>query len=135
MTDYLGEWQPDYEIGIEDIDLQHHFFFNLINRITAEINNNADYQYRMDLINELQAYAKFHFISEENKMRKAEYPDFLRHRFRHFELIENLSRIGNLLYIEGDESDEFKLASFLKDWFLTHTRDEDRKFADYLLKR
>ena len=28
----LGAWEARYERGIEDIDLQHHSFFNLINR-------------------------------------------------------------------------------------------------------
>ena len=27
MSKHLGEWLADYELGIEDIDLQHHFFF------------------------------------------------------------------------------------------------------------
>ena len=87
MTDYLGKWLPEYEIGIEDVDLQHHFFFNLINRLARELILTQDIQYRIDLINELNAYAKFHFMSEENMMRKSEYPDFLHHKFQHIDLL------------------------------------------------
>ena len=63
MSKHLGEWESGYELGIEDIDLQHHFFFNLINRLSNELLQAKDVQFRLDLINELNAYAKFHFIS------------------------------------------------------------------------
>lgn len=135
MSEYLGEWQIEYELGIEDIDLQHHFFFNLINRIAKELHENQDEQYRADLINELNAYAKFHFISEENMMRKAKYPNFLHHKSLHIELIEQLSTKENLLLLTHGNNVEDAVVNLLGDWFLTHTKNIDREFAHYLQKK
>ncbi len=131
MVESLGLWQSNYELGVEDIDLQHRFFFNLINRLAAELLKTQDTQYRMDLINELNAYAKFHFISEENMMRKSNYPGFSYHKNLHFELIQQLSTRGNQLLLRDGNVAAAELIAFLGDWFLHHTREIDRKFAHY----
>jgi len=48
MQDTL--WHKEYEIGVEDIDLQHHYFFNLINRIETEIAGTDDRRYIESLV-------------------------------------------------------------------------------------
>ncbi len=135
MSKHLGEWLADYELGIEDIDLQHHFFFNLINRLASELIVNQDIQYRIDLVSELTAYAKFHFLSEENMMRKSGYPQFMRHKFQHIELIDSISRVSNQLFLTENDPEGKALINFLREWFLNHTRKVDKEFADYMLKK
>ncbi len=133
MAEYLGPWMASYELEVEDIDLQHRFFFNLINRLATELFQAKDVQYRIDLINELNAYAKFHFISEENMMRKSGYPGFSYHKGLHFELIQQLSIKGNQLLLTDGNTEAQAVIDFLGEWFLQHTRETDRKFANYLL--
>ena len=132
MTNHLGAWEACYELGVEDIDLQHHFFFNLINRLASELVRTDNVQYRGELINELNAYAKFHFISEENMMRKSAYPHFLHHQNLHVELIEQLSTRGSMLLIPEAHGATESIITFLGEWFLQHTREVDRNFARYL---
>ncbi len=132
MAGHLGAWEAGYELGIEDIDLQHHFFFNLINRLAKELLQANDAQYRGALINELNAYAKFHFISEENMMRKSAYPHFPHHQNLHVELIEQLSTRGSMLLLPDAYGATESIITFLGEWFLQHTREVDRNFARYL---
>ena len=132
MAGHLGAWEVGYELGIEDIDLQHHFFFNLINRLAKELLQANDAEYRGALINELNAYAKFHFISEENMMRKSAYPHFLHHQDLHVELIEQLSTRGSMLLLPDVQGATESIITFLGEWFLQHTREVDRNFARYL---
>lgn len=132
MAGHLGAWEACYELGIEDIDLQHHFFFNLINRLAKELLQANDAEYRGALINELNAYAKFHFISEENMMRKSAYPHFLHHQNLHVELIEQLSTRGSMLLLPDAHGATESIITFLGEWFLQHTREVDRNFARYL---
>lgn len=132
MAGHLGAWEVGYELGIEDIDLQHHFFFNLINRLAKELLQANDAEYRGALINELNAYAKFHFISEENMMRKSAYPHFLHHQNLHVELIEQLSTRGSMLLLPDAHGATESIITFLGEWFLQHTREVDRNFARYL---
>jgi hemerythrin-like metal-binding protein len=128
----LIDWNQKYDLGIEDIDLQHHFFLNLINRLSKDLfaSNNPDHQ--LSLISELNSYANFHFISEENMMREAGYPELETHKKHHFDIIESLCIEGNNFRLEPSQKELEKIISLLVDWFINHTSKEDKLFADYL---
>ncbi|HRY14473.1 MAG: hemerythrin family protein [Leptospiraceae bacterium] len=129
------EWKNDYEIGIEDIDFQHHFFLNLINRLSNELATVDDLNYREALINELSAYARFHFISEENMMYRTGYPDLEQHRNLHRELIDKLSNEELYLFLHRSSKSIEQIIDFLLGWFFNHTLNADRLFANYLIKK
>ena len=126
------DWQSSYELGIEDIDYQHHFFINLINRLAEDLTSSDDPEYRAGIISELNAYARFHFISEENMMLRAGYPDLKAHRSHHRELLDQLSIKQARLEIRHSEMEQRDMLDFLVHWFFQHTTREDRLFADYL---
>lgn len=126
------EWGPAYTVGVEDIDLQHHYFANLINRLAAESAAGAGDARRMALIDELVAYARFHFVSEENLMAEAGYPGLDEHRGLHRQLIDELSARVSLMRVRAGQSSAADLLHFLVQWFLAHTSREDRRFADFL---
>jgi len=128
-------WNSSYELGIEDIDYQHHFFLNLINRLSDELLKVKDTNYKFSLISELNAYARFHFISEENMMQREGYPALQEHKQLHRELIDQLSIRQNMLMLKGSEKEIAEIIDFLVTWFLNHTTHEDRLFADYLHNR
>jgi hemerythrin len=125
-------WNGSYEIGMEDIDFQHHFFLNLINRLAGQLLVTQDLDYRNALISELNAYAKFHFLSEENMMRREHYPLLEEHRNHHRELVNQLSVKQNMLLLEDSEQAAGDVLDFLVAWFLSHTTHEDRLFADFV---
>lgn len=125
-------WNKAYDLGVEDIDFQHHFFVNLINRLANELVETTDPDYQLGLISELNAYAKFHFISEENMMRREAYPKWEEHRQLHVELIDQLSAKENLLYMNPSSKTVDAIMDFLVNWFLIHTSQEDRLFTDFL---
>ena len=56
----LLDWNQKYELGIEDIDLQHHYFLNLIKKISNLIKHPNFRVFKSRLISELNAYARFH---------------------------------------------------------------------------
>lgn len=129
------KWHKSYEIGVEDIDLQHHYFVNLIGRIGEQIADSDNKAYIAALVNELNAYARFHFSSEETMMVHSDYPDYEEHKKHHIDLIQRLSVEQYKLLQEGSASKLEEITDFLMDWFLHHTRKEDKAFADYLHKR
>jgi hemerythrin len=126
------EWKPEYILGIEDIDLQHHFFLNLINRLANEFTLSNHIEYKTALIRELNAYASFHFISEENMMFRAGYPLLEQHKKHHLDLIEKLSNKGNSFRLNPTIEEGKNTINFLVNWFFEHTSKEDRLFTDYL---
>lgn len=128
------QWESKYELGIEDIDFQHHCFFNLIKRLDEELGRADHLDYQASLVNELNAYARFHFISEENLMRRAGFPELDAHRRHHRELIEQLSYRQLRLTTKQSGEECAEIVSFLKQWFFAHTGHEDRLFADFLAR-
>lgn len=126
------EWQKKYELGVQDIDLQHHYFVELINKLAGEFTRAADDEYCRLLIDELNAYARFHFISEENMMIRAQYPGLDEHRQHHQHLLAELSNMELELDMENSEDNVNKMLEFLITWFLSHTAIEDRQFTTFL---
>ncbi len=129
------DWKSSYNLGIEDIDFQHRCFANLINRLSDELLDTDSPDHMASLIDELNAYAHFHFKSEENMMRQAGYPDVDEHMSLHHELINQLGAKEGMLHIEKTRLKSEEIIEFLIDWFLNHTIHEDRLFADYLHKK
>ncbi|MCB1888450.1 MAG: hemerythrin family protein [Rhodocyclaceae bacterium] len=123
------DWSERYELGIPEVDLQHHYFADLINRLLEELGT-ADASYQKRLIRELDAYARFHFISEENLMFRAGYPQLETHARHHFALIDELN-VRETRFASGQIS-ATDITDFLIKWFLGHTAHEDRSFAEFL---
>ncbi|MCA9606010.1 MAG: hemerythrin family protein [Myxococcales bacterium] len=129
------EWDSRFELGIEDIDLEHRYFLNLIHRILDEMRSEGDPAHRTGLIEELNAYARFHFISEENMMRRAGYPELDAHREHHRRLTDELSAKQAFLAMQPSEAHAEAILGFLQTWFVEHTLKEDRRFATFLGKK
>lgn len=117
-------WKTEYEIGVEEVDLQHHYFFDLIKRLSGDLLTSEDMVYKDRLLNELLYYGKFHFLSEENIMMKYGYPDIKVHKMLHLSLIDELSH--------QHSSDANVQLDFLIDWFTTHTMGADREFGQFV---
>lgn len=129
MTFHKLLWKPEFDIGIEEIDLQHRYFLRLINRIGDELSTTKpDEPYFDRLLDELFKYAAFHFASEENIMMKYRYPNLDEHRNLHLSLLDQLSWRA----ASGTSQD---LLDFLTDWFLHHTQEADRRIGQFILEQ
>lgn len=124
------KWEKKYEIGHERIDFEHQIFVDLIAKIDNAVKSEKDKNYIERLLNELQAYATFHFISEENIMYSINYPDFEIHKQHHNELLDKYNQ--KLMEIDMDEQKVEDLIIFLKNWFVNHTLNEDKKIAMFV---
>jgi hemerythrin len=125
-------WKPEYALGDKDIDDQHHYFVGLINKFYSQFSQSRDTTYQDALIEELNAYARFHFISEENMMMRHAYPDYVRHKAHHRELLDQLGAKELRLALERTEQRKEEVVGYLIEWFLNHTNREDRQFTEYL---
>jgi hemerythrin-like metal-binding protein len=120
-------WKASFETGVEDIDLQHHYFVNLVNRIRSDLCSTTDPEYRERLVNELINYAHFHFVSEENIAQANGFLTELdHHRQRHTELLIQLRQQATDMLDGANTPEDF--LEFLYGWFTGHTLNEDRKF-------
>lgn len=119
------QWSSRFETGNETIDLQHRYFIDLVNRLAAELQASEDPAYRARLLQELHAYARFHFLSEENVISRVAPVALEQHRVLHEQL---LSTLGSHLQKTADRPDELDdVMGFVGKWLIEHTLHEDRR--------
>ncbi|MCB1749953.1 MAG: hemerythrin family protein [Gammaproteobacteria bacterium] len=131
MYEPIPHWDARFELGLEDVDLQHHYFLNLINRLASELSDARGEERRAALLAELNAYARFHFLSEENMMQRDAYPGLERHRRLHDELIDALSSREHAVSLADEATTVDDIVRFLVEWFVHHTAGEDRLYAEF----
>jgi len=119
-------WVPEFEIGNEYVDLQHRYFLDLIMRIVKNFKETGDAYYKRRLMVELQKYAEFHFVSEENIAVSIGLSGVDAHHKIHIQVLDDLNHYAKNLDSGLKTIDEF--LEFITDWFLVHTQHEDRNF-------
>ena len=118
------EWTEDFVIGVKWIDDQHRYFVNLLQRIEQILHQTHSVEQVDRLLLELQKYAEFHFVSEENYADQLGVSGIQKHRERHQELIKEIARHTKDLR-NGEYSVERYLL-FLFNWLIGHTMVEDK---------
>lgn len=71
----LPSWNETFDIGIESIDREHHFFLDLIKEIRVTSKAESDSKLLSQYIDQEMLYARFHFFSEELFMQKVKMPE------------------------------------------------------------
>lgn len=126
------EWKKEYEIGVEEIDLQHKKLVEIVNGYIESMSDNTinlDGEI-VNILVYLINYSTFHFKSEEALMERVEYPGLKEHKLIHknikIELINILSKIKKK---ESFTSVEFYY--FLMSWVNNHILDVDLKIGNF----
>lgn len=118
-------WKKSYSVGIDRIDMEHKIFLELIKNFQEETFEDDDEERVVSLILEIEKYAEFHFLSEENFMKKIGYPKLEQHKNLHFNLLEKLNIVKHSKIATAD------FLVFAVDWFVHHTTNEDRLIAKF----
>jgi len=120
-------WKDDFNVGNGQIDLQHRSFLEALNEYYEVTFGGKTDVVDTDLIEKLEAYAATHFRFEEELMQSVGYKEIERHcqQHRYFEsLVSDLESA----HLQGKTENLDSAVSFLRDWFLNHILDQDRKF-------
>ena len=125
------EWTNKFVLNVKEIDEQHEFLFNLLNRLYDSVVEGAE-QGTLDVIlTELIDYTVYHFNTEEDLFNKHKYPDLDNHKKEHNDLTNQVVNLQSK-FKEGSATISFEVLDFLKDWLVVHTMDSDQKFTSYI---
>lgn len=128
-------WDDKYLIGIDELDTQHKLLIDEADRVGKWCQETQDNHLRVNMLSELASYIKFHFLSEENMMSKLNYPDYEIHKENHQKMIDMIApKLANIsIQKDGDISkDIVNLVESISEWFIYHTKVDDRLFGEYL---
>ncbi len=126
------EWLPEYSVGIETIDRQHQDILGYINRLTEALNSKDRWHVSHYLLIQINDFFKLHFAVEEALLEVTSYPDLAEHKLSHQDIIEHINAL-QLRSVKEDISVE--LIQFLRDWFIGHVLQSDKRYGRYLAER
>lgn len=126
----MFEFTDDCKIGIEQIDTEHKYLFELLNKayflVTTDYHNDY-YQRLKDILMKLDHYAEQHFTHEEEYMAQIRDPELILQRSQHAFFREKILEF-DFLNIDGIEEQKRVLAelvSFLAKWLYRHILSSD----------
>ena len=122
-------WTHELLTGMKSIDLQHQVLFNCLDGLQtalASANRHAAMQRAFD---ELEAFARVHFSTEEALMQKFNYPLIAPHIAEHEAFGRELEAIKHQS-LEIDVCDQ--LVEFLQRWLAEHIGKTDHQYVPFL---
>lgn len=125
------EWQPEYSVGVEELDKQHRDLLHTINTLIEEQENENNNEKLSATLSSLIHYAYTHFATEEQYLAQVKFPDLEEHVIEHIDfLTKTLSLV--LKAEEGNKNSRTELLQYLKEWFSLHVLGKDRLYIPYL---
>jgi hemerythrin len=122
-------WKDNFKIGNEVIDRQHRQFLETLNSYYEIMFGGKKGEVDKELIDKLKDYAATHFRFEENLMESIGYPEIKRHQNQH-RSFESMVRDFDSTHLKGKSETLRNAVMLLRDWFLNHILDEDKRILD-----
>ena len=127
----IATWCDEYNVNVEEIDIQHQKMFELVKNLHSSVEARRDKKNLRDLLVELVEYTRMHFTSEEQLMEKYDYPEREEHFKEHRILLQHMTDLVAMVsrgkypafYSDYDVSD---------DWALVHIREFDKNLGAFL---
>ena len=126
-------WDARLETGVATLDLQHRVLFEMVRR-TREAGAGALGLNLGDLLQQLRAYADYHFRYEEDWIRRhARHAlDDFSHAHLHAEFAQQLDHLEARL--QQGALELMAVRDFLQDWLVNHILRQDLPMVRALLQ-
>jgi hemerythrin-like metal-binding protein len=126
-------WKDSFAIGIEAIDQQHKGFLEYLNECYLQTSRNSSAEIDQHLHEELKDYAATHFRFEEELLQSKGYPNLESHVRQHKYFESQVAEL-DAAKAGGKTRTTESLFVFLRDWFLCHILEDDRKFVPLIMQ-
>jgi hemerythrin-like metal-binding protein len=122
------DWLPEYSVEVAEIDEQHKKFVLLINDLYDAVEIGCVDITLGDTIEQLLAYADYHFATEEKYFDKFDYAKAGEHRLIHMQFRETVQGFHD--HYPGKELEcSKKIMEFMKNWLTNHIITKDHEYS------
>ena len=127
-------WNDSYSVGYELMDEQHKELVKMINTLLlgSKMGSTASDIVFMKTLRSAIDYAKSHFSIEEKLLKQVNYPDLPLQKEQHELFITRILDAAD--EFEQGKSEPLALASFLKNWLLSHIAEMDKRYSSYITR-
>jgi hemerythrin len=130
----LLTWNDDFSVNNEELDRHHRKLVSILNGLYSECLKTDIAGCVGPKLDELLAYADYHFRAEEQYMREIEYFEIDDHVELHKGFTYKLDEMKQIPHASELELTK-ELIVFIGKWLLNHVLEEDRKFAAHAADR
>lgn len=127
----LVQWSDAMSVGNLHIDEQHQILIDTINQLASAESQNDRPVVSM-IIDELVAYAAFHFQFEEQLIEAGGYPDVDKHRRIHHGFVEWVTKARDEFIYQRRAQLGGRILNFLRDWLHDHILGEDQRYRAFI---
>jgi hemerythrin len=124
----LFTWKPEYSVNEAVLDDHHQKLFTVLNSVYENVMNSLEGDSVLPTIDELSAYTRYHFATEERYMREKGFPEIEDHVAEHRKFTHTIEALRTG-YHNNDLEITSELIVVLGEWLLHHVIKEDRKYS------
>ena len=133
------EWNDQMLTGIGPIDRQNRILFDALGELESKASGDGGARACDEIARDLLAYARFHFETEEELMRRcgydrAEQREADAHLQEHREFFRQLADLC-AQWDAIDAASRVAKARLLKQWLSTHIRTSDQRVGRFITSR
>jgi hemerythrin-like metal-binding protein len=121
-------WLPEFSVGVKEIDEQHKQLVSIMNTLFNSIDDVVAEQTIKDIVNQVVAYAQYHFATEEKYFDLFGYENTEEHKASHKKLLGYVTDYLSLPH-ESTKQSCLGLLDYLQDWLNEHLFYEDKKYT------
>ena len=125
------QWDSSYSVGDATLDEQHMQLMGLCNRLAESLENpaSADAAFH-DILDQLTAYAKVHFRTEEEILQACDYPRLATQREDHAEYERHVAEA--VTSAQRGSLDKHDLLRLLSNWWNDHILISDLDYRSHV---
>jgi len=127
----LIEWNDGLSVGVAAMDHQHKKLVDMVNRFYDAMHYGKGDELILRTLRELAEYTRTHFTAEEALMRNVRYPHLPGHQELHANLVNQVAILLQNVQA-GKTVASVSIATFLKDWLITHIGKQDREYGRFI---
>lgn len=124
-------WKEEYNTGVNFIDEQRRYFFNIISSLEKAIDQGQCMASVSQIFFSLVHYAEHFLIQEEIYFREADFPGLQEHKNLHAGFIKRIIQFQEDYGKDVTQTCQ-SLLPFLDDWFDNHILRYDKEAIDFL---
>ena len=124
-------WREEYNVNVREIDEQHKAMLELVNNIHCAVEARIDKNDLIELLDQLVEFTREHFSTEEQLMKKHDYPDLVKHHKEHRLLLQYLVDLVDAVS-GGKRLTFYSDYDVSTDWALTHISEHDQDLGIFL---
>ncbi|MFC1681980.1 bacteriohemerythrin [Pseudomonadota bacterium] len=124
-------WREEYNVNVREIDEQHKTMLELVNNIHCAVEARIGKDDLVELLGQLVDFTRGHFSTEEQLMKKHDYPDLAEHHKEHRLLLQYLVDLLDAVS-SGKRLTFYSDYDVSTDWALTHISEHDQDLGVFL---